>query len=66
METISENLIEHVQQSEAQVKGICPFFISADMVGCDALEQLYRPDDRQIREFCLSEYHMQCSLQRPA
>ncbi len=56
-----ETVIEYPQPDDAK-NNVCPALILADRVMCDALEQLYHPSKRQIREFCTKENHITCSL----
>ncbi len=64
IETFSEN-DEHYRQFGETNGQICPSLVLADTILCDAVDKLYQPSDRQIRECCLNEYYMQCSLRRP-
>jgi hypothetical protein len=66
MEMNAKNIVEQRQQAGANNNDICPDLILNDMVMCDALERLYQPSSRQIRECCLNEYYIRCSLRRSA
>jgi hypothetical protein len=66
MESISENIIENRQQVGSKKNDICPALVLADTIACGALEKLYQPSSRQIRECCANEYHVLCSLRRSA
>jgi len=64
IEAVSEKE-EHYRQSIEINNEICPALILADTILCDAMARLYQPSDRQVRECCLNEYYMQCTLRRP-
>ncbi len=62
MKSNSEAILEHQQPEGVKKSDICPALIVEDRVMCDALEHLYPPSKRQIRECCTKEYHILCSL----
>jgi hypothetical protein len=64
MDAMSQSFINRSKTDGANSSDICPALVLADKVMCDALEQLYQPSSRQIREYCTKKSHNQCSLRR--
>ncbi len=66
MKDITENVRDHRQEGNRIKNEVCPALVLAETMVCDAIGQPYQPCNRHMREFCLNECYVRCSLHRSA
>ncbi len=66
MNAVAENVIDHQHEKNTRKYEVCPALILAETIVCDAIGQSYQPCNRQMREFCMNESYVRCSLRHSA